>query len=238
MVLFLTSLAMNRIDRLFGILTFLQSKKFVPAEKIADKFKMSIRTVYRDIKALGEAGIPISFEQQKGYFVVQGYFLPPVSFTNEEANAFLLMETMVSAFADRSIQKHYTNGMNKVKAVLRSSQKEKIDSLSENIRLQISPSIRPDFEHLSIIQQAISTKTTLEIDYKNNLEEVSKRTAEPIGLVYYAFSWHMIAWCHLRKDYRDFKVARILKLRNTDSPFSKDDHIGLETYMKQLPVNY
>jgi len=61
---------MNRIDRLFGILTLLQSKKFVPAEKIADKFKMSIRTVYRDIKALGEAGIPVSFEQQKGYFVV------------------------------------------------------------------------------------------------------------------------------------------------------------------------
>ena len=61
---------MNRIDRLFGILTLLQSKKFVPAEKIADKFRISVRTVYRDIKALDESGIPISFEQQKGYFVV------------------------------------------------------------------------------------------------------------------------------------------------------------------------
>ena len=229
---------MNRIDRLFGILTLLQSKKFVPAEKIADKFRMSIRTVYRDIKALGEAGIPISFEQHKGYFVVQGYFLPPVSFTNEEANAFLLMETMVSAFADQSIQKHYTNGMNKVKAVLRSSQKERIDSLSESIRLQISPCIRPDFEYLSIIQQAISIKSVLEIDYKNNNEEVSKRMTEPIGLIYYAFSWHLIAWCHLRKDYRDFKVARILKLRNTDLAFTKNDHIELASYMKQLPVNY
>jgi predicted DNA-binding transcriptional regulator YafY len=199
---------------------------------------MSIRTVYRDIKALGEAGIPISFEQQKGYFVVQGYFLPPVSFTNEEASAFLLMETMVGAFADRSIQKHYTNGMNKVKAVLRSSQKEKIDSLSENIRLQISPCIRPDFEYLSVIQQAISAKSILEIDYKNNSEEVSKRMTEPIGLIFYAFSWHLIAWCHLRNDYRDFKVARILKLRNTGSPFSKTDHIELANYMKQLPVNY
>ena len=229
---------MNRIDRLFGILTLLQSKKFVPAEKIADKFKMSIRTVYRDIKALGEAGIPISFEQQKGYFVVQGYFLPPVSFTNEEARAFLLMETMVGAFADRSIQKHYTSGMNKVKAVLRSTQKENIELLSENIRLQISACIRPDFEYLSVIQQAISEKSILEIDYKSNSEEVSKRMAEPIGLIFYAFSWHVIAWCHLRKDYRDFKVARILKLRNTGSPFSKDDHIELGSYMEQLPVNY
>ncbi|HEX2629316.1 MAG TPA: HTH domain-containing protein, partial [Chitinophagaceae bacterium] len=70
---------MNRIDRLLGILTLLQSRKYVPAEKIADKFDISIRTVYRDIKALGELGIPISFEAPRGYFVVQGYFLPPVS---------------------------------------------------------------------------------------------------------------------------------------------------------------
>ena len=229
---------MNRIDRLFGILTLLQSKKFVPAEKIADKFKMSIRTVYRDIKALGEAGIPISFEPQKGYFVVQGYFLPPVSFTNDEANAFLLMETMVAAFADLSIHKHYSSGMNKVKAVLRASQKDKIDSLSDNIKLQISPCIRPDFEYLSLLQQAISLKQIIEIDYKNNKEEVSKRKTEPIGLVYYAFSWHLVAWCHIREDYRDFKVARILKLRNTERPFTKSDHIELDSYMKQLPVNY
>lgn len=229
---------MNRIDRLFGILTLLQSKKFVPAEKIADKFKMSIRTVYRDIKALGEAGIPISFEQQKGYFVVQGYFLPPVSFTNEEANAFLLMETMVAGFADQSIAKHYSSGMNKIKAVLRSSEKEKIDSLSDNIKLQIPDKYRPDFEYLSVIQQSIGSKHILEIDYKNNKEEVSKRKVEPIGLVFYAFSWHLIGWCHARQDYRDFKVARILKLRNTHTSFTKEDHIDLSSYMKLLPVDY
>src|SRR5262249_32631190 len=72
---------MNRIDRLFNILTLLQSKKYVPAEKIAERFKLSTRTVYRDIKALGESGIPISFEPQRGYFIVQGYFLPPVAFS-------------------------------------------------------------------------------------------------------------------------------------------------------------
>lgn len=61
---------MNRIDRLLGILTLLQSKKYVPAEKIAAKFSISIRTVYRDVKALVELGIPVSFEAAKGYFVV------------------------------------------------------------------------------------------------------------------------------------------------------------------------
>lgn len=229
---------MNRIDRLFGILTFLQSKKFVPAEKIAEKFRISVRTVYRDIKALGESGIPISFEQQRGYFVVQGYFLPPVSFSTEEANAFLLMEAIVSGFSDKSIQTHYSNGLNKIKAVLRSSQKEKIDTLADNIKLQVPECFRYNFEYLSIIQNAISARTILDIDYKNNSEEISKREIEPIGLVFYAFSWHLISWCHMRNDYRDFKVARILKLRNTESPFRKSDHIELDNYMKSLPVNY
>lgn len=229
---------MNRIDRLFGILTLLQSRKFVPAEKIAEKFRISVRTVYRDIKALGESGIPISFEQHRGYFVVQGYFLPPVSFSNEEANAFLLMEAIVSGFADKSIQTHYSNGLNKIKAVLRASQKEKVDSLSDNIKFQIPDRIRNDFEYLSIIQNTISSKTILDIDYKNNNEEISKRRVEPIGLIFYAFSWHLIAWCHMRNDYRDFKVSRILKLRNTETPFEKHDHIELDSYMKMLPVDY
>src|SRR5437868_8761376 len=107
---------MNRIDRLFGILTLLQSKKYVTAEKIADKFGISVRTVYRDIKAMGEQGIPVSFEQNKGYFIVQGYFVPPVSFSCEEASALLLMESLVSGFADKSIQTHYSSALNKIKA--------------------------------------------------------------------------------------------------------------------------
>src|SRR3954469_8168139 len=128
---------MNRIDRLFGILTLLQSKKYVTAEAIAEKFRMSVRTVYRDIKALCEQGVPVSFEQHKGYFIVQGYFLPPVSFSSEEENALLLMERLVAGFADRSIQTHYSNALNKIKAVLRHQEKEKLEWLDNNIRLQL-----------------------------------------------------------------------------------------------------
>lgn len=230
---------MNRIDRLFGILTLLQSKKYMPAEKIAEKFQMSIRTVYRDIKALIELGIPISFEPQKGYFIVQGYFLPPISFSTEEANAFLLMEAIVAGFSDKSIQKHYSNGLNKIKAVLRSSEKDKVENLSKNIKLQIPDRINYNFEYLSILQNAISSKTIIEIEYKNSKEIVSRRNLEPIGLVFYALSWHLIAWCHLRNEYRDFKVARILRLKDTVLPFTKKTHIELNNYMKQqLPVNY
>jgi predicted DNA-binding transcriptional regulator YafY len=95
-----------------------------------------------------------------------------------------------------------------------------------------------DYEYLSVLQQAISAHSIIEFDYKNNREEVRRRNAEPIGLIFYAMSWHLIAWCHLRVDYRDFKVSRILKLNNTGLPFTKNDHIEVNDYMKSLPVNY
>jgi len=229
---------MNRIDRLFGILTLLQSKKFVTAEKIADKFNISIRTVYRDVKALYEQGIPVSFEQNKGYFIVQGYFLPPVALTSEEANALLLMETLVQGFADKSIQQHYGTALNKVKAVLRHSQKEKLDHLDNNMKLQMPSCMRYDFDYLATIQTAIASKHILEVHYKNNNNETSARNIEPIGLIFYALNWHLIGWCHYRQDYRDFRVSRILRICNTQQSFTRQEHMELNEYMKSLPVNY
>ena len=229
---------MNRIDRLFSILTFLQSKKYVAAEKIAEKFNLSIRTVYRDIKALNESGVPVSFEQGRGYFIVNGYFLPPVSFTSEEANALLLMEAVVNGFSDRSIQKNYSSALNKVKNVLQATQQEKLETLSSRIRLQVPECMTLQVSYLSVLQEAITGRTMIQIAYLNKLQEPSVRKVEPIGLIFYALAWHLIAWCHKRNGYRDFKVARIQKLTNTDTPFIHRKHISLDSYMKDIPVEY
>jgi len=227
---------MNRIDRLFGILTLLQSKKYVSAEKISDQFGISIRTVYRDVKALGESGIPVSFEPHKGYYVVQGYFLSPVAFTTEEASALMLSESLIAGFTDKTTQAHFATALTKVKTVLKTSQKEKIEHLGEAIRLQLPQRVAPDFDFLSVIQDAISSRIQLELHYANIKEETSCRSIEPIGLVFYAFNWHVIGWCHLRSDYRDFKISRIAKLSATGKAFEKERHIALGEY--QLPVNY
>ncbi len=229
---------MNRIDRLFSILTLLQSRKYVTAEKIAEKFNMSVRTVYRDIKALGESGIPISFEPQRGYFVVEGYFLPPVAFSNEEANALLLTEVLVHGFSDKSIRNHYTSALSKVRAVLRATQKDGVEALSDTIRMQLPQRLNNNCEHLSVLQTAIANRNRVRLEYLSIKEEISIREVEPIGLVYYAFSWHLIAWCHLRQGYRDFKVQRIAKLENTGAGFTISEHIPLAEYMKQLPVDF
>lgn len=229
---------MNRIDRLFGILILLQSKKHVSAETIANRFEISVRTVYRDVKALAEQGIPLSFEQNKGYFIVQGYFLPPVSFNTDEASALLMMERFIEGFADKSIRQHYHSALDKVKNVLKGNQKEALENLNENIRLQLPKRLHSDVEYLSLLQNAIADKNIISIKYKNNKEEISERKLEPIGLIFYAFSWHLIGFCHLRKAYRDFKVNNIMQLNCSTMPFATEKHISINDYMKQLPVDY
>lgn len=227
---------MNRVDRLFGIVTLLQSRKYVSAERISEKFEISVRTVYRDIKAIGEAGIPVSFEPNKGYFIIPGYFTPPISFTLEEANALLLSQSLIGGFGDRSVQSTFDNALTKIKAVLKQVDKEKLALLDQSIKLQLPERLNFEFEYLSKIQHAISEQTQIKIAYQSLKNELSERTIEPIGLVFYAFSWHLIGYCQLREDYRDFKVERIKELRSTSIPFKTTPHISLSDY--KLPVSY
>jgi predicted DNA-binding transcriptional regulator YafY len=93
-------------------------------------------------------------------------------------------------------------------------------------------------EYLATIQKAIANRLVLEIEYTNLQKELSRRLAEPIGLVFYAFNWHLIGWCHLKKDYRDFRVSRIIRLRCTEESFINKRHLPMDEYMKQIPVDF
>lgn len=225
---------MNRIDRLFGILTLLQSKKFVTAGSLADKFEISVRTVYRDIRALEELGIPVGFEQPKGYFIVQGYFLPPLSLTMDEANALILMASLSEKFADKSVNKYCQDALTKLKTILKYGDKEKAELISSNISIWQSSEEYSGNEHISTIQKAIVNKTIIEIEYTNNQNQFSKRELEPIGLAFYSNQWHLIAWCWKRKEYRDFKIKMIGKLTETYKPFKKTSHLTVNEYIQQL----
>lgn len=225
---------MNRIDRLFGITTLLQAKKHVPAEQLAAQFGISVRTVYRDIKALSEQGIPISFEQHKGYFLVQGYFLPPVSFTAEEANALLLLETIGATLADKSIQAHYGAALAKVKAVLRTTEKERLEQLSHCLKVHVPEYFGAGSDYLAPLQSSIAGRHIIELEYGNKAGLTTRRQVEPIGLVLYNFAWHLIGWCHLRHEYRDFRVTRIQHLTATSIAFKKAQHLSLADYITGL----
>ncbi len=110
---------MNRTDRLMGFITQLQHKKQQTAEQLAQHFGISVRTVYRDLAALNEIGVPITFEAGKGYSIVGGYFLPPVSLSTAEANALALTEPLVMRFADKHVAQHVSSALSKIKMAVK-----------------------------------------------------------------------------------------------------------------------
>ncbi|MEP6735011.1 MAG: YafY family protein [Chryseolinea sp.] len=224
---------MNRIDRLTAILIHLQTKRVVKAEEIAERFEMSLRTVYRDVKALMEAGVPIGSEAGKGYFIVDGYHLPPVMFTQDEANSMLLAGKLVERMTDKSVKSAFESALHKVKAVLSDAGKDNLENLHETIVVSRFP-IEHDVTRgnfLTDIQRAVIGKLVVKIGYLNNNDENSQRDVEPIGLFYYAGAWHLIAWCRLRNGYRDFRTDRIATLSETGLKFDARNLLSLQEYM-------
>ena len=122
-----------RLARLTAILTHLQSKRLITASELAKKHGVSIRTIYRDIRALKRSGVPIITEEGKGYTLIEGYHLPPVSFTESEANALITAEQLISRNRDASLIEQYRQAMTKIKAVLRHKEKDKAALLSERL---------------------------------------------------------------------------------------------------------
>jgi predicted DNA-binding transcriptional regulator YafY len=228
---------MNRIDRLHAILTHLQSKKKVTAQEMADRFQISLRTVYRDVKALDESGVPVIGEAGSGYTIMEGYRLPPVMFTQEEASALLLGAKLAEQFTDGSVKRHFTAALFKIKAVLRSPDKEYVDSLTEHIEILIryAPDLESPQQFLSTLQQAVVNKKIVHLQYRSQQkEEVTLRKVEPIGLLYYGNAWHLIAWCHLRNDYRDFRMSRMLGVTMDDHCFDPAVHPSIREYIEKI----
>jgi predicted DNA-binding transcriptional regulator YafY len=227
----------NRIDRLHAILTHLQSKKKVTAQEMADRFNISLRTVYRDVKALDESGVPVIGEAGSGYTIMEGYRLPPVMFTQEEASALLLGAKLAEQFTDGSIKRHFHAALFKIKAVLRSPDKEYVDNLTEHIEIlnRYAPDNDSPQQYLSQLQQAVVHKKIVQLHYRSNLkEEITRRRVEPIGLLHYGSAWHLIGWCHLRNDYRDFRLSRMLGIIIEDLTFDPAAHPSIRQYIEQL----
>lgn len=231
---------MNRIDRLHAILTHLQSKKKVTAQEMADRFNISLRTVYRDVKALDESGVPVIGEAGSGYTIMEGYRLPPVMFTQEEASALLLGAKLAEQFTDGSTNRHFNAALFKIKAVLRSPDKEYVDSLTEHIEIisRYSPDSESPQQFLSVLQQAVVRKNVVQLHYRSNLkEEVTRRKVEPIGLLHYGSAWHLIGWCQLRNDYRDFRLSRMLGITLDEKTFDPGAHPSIRQYIEQIKAS-
>lgn len=209
----------KRLSRLVAILTQLQTKRVLTSTKLADKFGVSVRTIYRDIKALEAAGVPILTEDGKGYTLMEGYKVPPVMFSESEANALIIAEQLVLKNRDASLIKDYSEAIDKIKAVLRQAEKDKANLLSERTKFDNIINFQINSNSLSALQNALTNFYLVKVEYSNAEGKYSNRTIEPFALLSTLEGWLLVAYCRLRKEFRFFRLDRIQKLQIQQGKF-------------------
>ena len=203
---------MKRFERIIALFVKLQTSQFVTAKSVADEFDVSERTIYRDIRAMEAAGIPIYSEAGKGFQLMQGFRLPPTSFTENEVNALVTAELLVGKNPDSSLIKNYGAALDKIRAIIRYQEQEKASILDN--RLSFSTNNNEQNTHwLSTIQSSITNKKVVNITYRSfSKNELTKRDIEPLGIYLTPIAWVLIAFCRLRNSNREFRLDQIKSL--------------------------
>ena len=203
---------MNRFDRITAILIQLQSRRVVSGPALAERFGVGLRTVYRDLRTLELAGVPLFGEPGVGYSLAEGYRLPPVMFTREEATALLTAEKLAARLTDAPTARLSGAAMDKLRAVLRHADRDHLETLAPHIQVLgiRDQAARPHAYQLLLT--AVATQQVVHLRYQAaDADTPSTREVEPIGL-YLSRQWHVVAYCRLRQTFRDFRLDRIQHL--------------------------
>ncbi len=226
---------MNRTDRLLAIVLELQRKGARRAEDLAATFETSKRTIYRDIQALSESGVPIVAQAGVGYSLVEGYFLPPVSFSADEATMLLLGSQLVAQHFDAQYRDAAHSAGRKIEAVLSQPLRGEVEYLQNSIAFVAPETLArgQSAGYLPPIRRAIIERKTIRFHYHTRYAQDGKsarntREADPYALLHYGDAWYLIGYCHLRRDIRNFRLDRISDLRLTDKQFERPPDFRLE----------
>lgn len=198
---------MNRTDRLLAIIIALQARGQQRAEDLASLFEISKRTIYRDLQALAESGIPLVSIPGKGYSLIDGFFLPPVSLTLNEAIMLLLGCDVMGQNFDAEYRQAAQAAERKIMTVLPPPLRAEVQHLQQRIRfLEVgeTPS-----ERLSSLRRAIINQQMVSFAYQDRYQQPSERMADPYALVHHDDAWYLLALCHTRQAMRKFRLTRI-----------------------------
>lgn len=228
---------MNKFDRVTSILIYLQTRSVVTARELADRFDVSERTVYRDLRSLENAGVPIGAEVGVGYFLDKSYRLPPVVFTREEAASMLPGAKMIESRVDAATRDEYMTALDKIRSVMESEDQDYLNVIDNSVAVFKPKASIKSVEQdiwLAECRDSLSRSQVMVVRYEAGLSnEPTTRELEPIGLYYYNDHWHLIAWCRLREDIRDFRLDRIKTLALKAEQFARREHLTLQEYLKR-----
>lgn len=233
---------MNRTDRLVSMVMYLQGRRVVRAEEMAEHFEVSLRTIYRDIAALGESGVPIQGEPGVGYSILRTYHLPPVMLTAEEGSALFMGAELAKQFSDGSLRGPLEAGVLKLRAVLPRDRQDHIDHLNRKTvifgRAYCRHAETLDREWLLPLQEAAARRRVVSMAYRGRMQEAdTRRAVEPLGVVFYAGLWYLVAWCRLRDKLRHFRLDRIQTIKVEDETFGPRADFDLNDHVQNFAVS-
>ncbi len=204
---------MNRLDRLLGYLLLLQSRDLVRAQDLAAQFEVSERTVYRDMDALAEIGVPVVGQAGEGYRLMAGYSLLPIMFSETEAQALFLAVAMLNGLTSPGpTQTAATSALAKVRAVLPKLMRARVEALQTVLGFYTisRPRLDLDDEKFLQLQQAINQRQVVYVHYHaQHTNRITAREIEPLHLAYIDNIWLVHGYCRLRQDLRNFRLDRI-----------------------------
>jgi len=201
----------RRADRLFRLVAELRGRRLaVTAQDLADALEVSSRTIYRDIADLAASGVPISGAAGVGYVLAAEYDLPPVMFTLTEVQALLVGNRMVRAFTDPELAKAASSAEVKLRAILGDEAKRFVDR--QPYRVPVVGEGAELRQTHGQLRKAIEARQKLRLRYQDGTGKISQRIVWPFGIIGWQGRWTLLAWCELRRDYRQFRQDRIAEL--------------------------
>ncbi len=225
-------MGMSKYDRLLYILNLLRSRRNLNARLLAAECGVTERSIYRDILALSEAHIPIYYDN--GYKLASDSFLPPLNFDLEEYSCLKL--TLDSTPLTKIAK--YNRLLKEIKAKIDSrlsdtvKQQQKFSQQTTTVEIDASVQQERGEKFYSAIEQAISDEKCLEIKYDSLTSGQTKRVIEPYFLIFLGRSFYFVAFCRLRKDFRTFRVDRVLSIEKTGLVFKRQKGVEPETYFE------
>ena len=165
---------------------------------------------------------------------MDGYKIPPVMFTEEEANALLTMELLAQASKDESLIKEYSSAMDKIKAVVPLSLKSAMTTLQDKIAItKLYTNNDNKSSNLIQIQRALVKNIVIQIKYTDSNNNVTKRDVEPFAIYSNTNEqWVLIAFCQLRNEFRSFSLSKIENIYFTEKNFIPQN-ITFENFYKK-----
>ncbi|MEW6681903.1 MAG: WYL domain-containing protein [Nitrospirota bacterium] len=225
---------MTRLERLLGIALLLSARRRLRADDLASHFSISLRTVYRDVRALQASGFPVVGTAGDGYRLPPTSQLRPLALDPQEAEALAVGARLLAGLADAPLKDRLKTAMAKLEAVLPPAAIDRVADVSEKVVVEGSRSATGP---LATLLEAVNDRRVVDLTYDGIARgEVTRREIEPLGLVRYANVWLIPAYCRLRDDLRVFRADRILGAKLTASTFTPRPGLSLKDYLHKAEI--